>query len=623
MTIYFLNSANMLRSIRQFTPLIHATSAQKIIRLINNSTSLLFKPRTPKLDFDQVCVRPEIEQQLIPVVKYLINPNRFDQLDIAPKGVLLSGPPGTGKSALAEAIAGQAGVPFILISCASLTDKYIGETERKIREVFEVADQHAPCVICFDEFDTLASERKEDGNHRNDVVNQLLTLLSEKRPGVIVIGTTNSHHLDPAVVRPGRFDRTIYIDLPNPKEREKILAIHTRNKKLSSDVVLKDLAKMATDFSGAQLACWVKEASLLSVLQDMPKVTNEHFFNTYILAVEGTAPQYHENERIRYAVSVHEMGHAFIAHTLGKTPIYISITKSNGTNGKVKIPQYDLYFAQDILDAICMCLGGIAAEEVYNIRSAGLESDLNKARELAKLYCDTQVEENLPSVSIHTILNMQKQRGIEIIHKNKKLMNLLITDLQKNHYLSQREFLTILEGKTLNKLEKKNNPLIMPKKVPYISKNVLKKNPLNENIKDIKEIERILKALHAKTAHPKALPNFSLFLPAPANNHILPASLTKSRVGYVLGIDENDISTIERISSGGLIIELTSKSKYTSKVADYIEKELITRLEREEIRVDFRKYRAIPERDQIFIRAEDVDNFIEYIENRSPGFGMS
>lgn len=605
-----------MRTIRSTGHFLNPMSTSIMLRHMHDEKPDLYKPRQPEANFDTVCVRPEIEQQLVPVVRYLLNPSRYDTLNIAPKGALLSGPPGTGKSALAEAIAGQAGVPFILISCASLMDKYVGETERKLRDAFKAAESQAPCVICFDEFDTLASERREGGHYRHDITNQLLTLLSEKRSGIVVIATTNSKKLDPAVIRAGRFDRTIHIGLPDVKEREKILAIHTRDKILANDVVLAELATMSTDFSGAQLATWVKEACLQSILCDLPQTSYEQFLDTYILAIEGTAPQYHQNPKIRHAIAVHEIGHALIAHELGITPVYVSITKNPVSYGRTKLPQNDFHFVDDLLDQICINLGGIAAEEIFGIQLVGSGSDIQNAVQLTETLIQNRFDklDQRNMNSIQEILNEQKQRALNILNKNQDRLYQLVTCLHEHHFLSQRDFLVTLQGKDIRKKhEKEKNALQMPKQKSLVARQLPSTSVAERDNPDAR----------SKNNPVSSLAIFSR--PQKVSMKRLERALSIPSVAYALGLEIKHIRRI-KCPLGILDIELDNKFKDNKILAHHI-KIILNTLKKEDIHAEFQKDVNQDGINMITIHKNDLNKFIDYIDtfkpdDEAPGHGM-
>lgn len=428
-----------------------------------------FKPREPKVDFEKIAVRQEIEQQLIPVIEYLIDPSRFERKGIFPKGVLFSGPPGTGKSIMAEALAGHAGRPFFLVPAASLTDKYVGGTEEKLRELFSEAEKHAPCVLCFDEFDTLAAERQDGSSYKNDIVNQLLTLLIEDRSGVLVTATTNSKKLDPAVIRSGRFDRTINIDLPDDAERLKILQIHTRDIILHIDVDLENLANISEGLSGAQIATWVKEAHMQAVLHKKNFINLDNFMRTLLLVFESTAPQVQNDKKIRRDVAVHEAGHALIAHLLGNTPNYVSVMSSSAGSGHTRHAYPGTRNIQQCLDLVCVCLAGLAAEEIYNIESTGLYNDLTMARKFSEDITQRSKLALLPEMSklqsVEGILLEQKARAIQLLVDNGPTMTRLIEELETHNYLFKADILAISAGNVIDlTFRTRQSNLEMPKK---------------------------------------------------------------------------------------------------------------------------------------------------------------
>lgn len=572
--------------------------------IIRNYSS--FAMSEPTIDFTKVCLLPAIESQIVPYVRYLIKPQEFQNME--PKGIVFSGPPGTGKTMIPEAIAGQAGVPYLLIASGALASKYVGETQQKLRDIFKLLEKNSPCVVCFDEFDSIARARTDSGTntYQNDVVNQLLTLLTEKRSGVIVTATTNSEQLDPAVVRPGRFDRTIYIDLPTFEERKKILAINTQDKVLSSNISLGKLAKMSAGFSGAKLASWVKEASIQALLEQESCISFSHFFNTYVLAIESTAPQIEKNVFKRRITATHEIGHALIAHAIGRPPIYVSVMRNHGSLGRTLTLGENPLLIADVLNSICLCLGGIAAEELYNIEAIGAADDLAEARKLASRILTSTLKEHEPTAT-KEILMQQLQRAKQILLSfDIKLMNRLITALTDNHYLTEHDFLSIIEGRPLSSTPRiASKPIQMPEKRAFLPR---KTNPDTTLLSAAAAIKK----------------NLGLFnsIQSSSFEKLIEENLTIAKVAKALQIPPNKLlKLVFNPLQNRLEIKFQPSVSQDIKLRHHLENSIIDKL----CEVDIEANCYINAGNYLSIKSDFIDKFIEYANNcnkKAPSSGV-
>jgi len=350
--------------------------------------------------FNDVAGIDEAVEELREVVEFLRNPSKYQALGgRIPRGVLLVGPPGTGKTLLAKAVAGEAGVPFFGLSGSDFVEMFVGVGAARVRDMFQQAGQRSPSIIFIDELDALGKVRGSGmpGGHdeREQTLNALLVEMDgfSSDQSVIVMGATNRPEtLDPALMRPGRFDRHVLVDRPDIKGREAILKVHAGKVKMDDDVDLKRLAKLTPGFVGADLANLVNEAALLAARKDKTKVTNKEFEEAIERVVAGLEKQTRiipEEEKQR--VAYHEIGHALVACTLPHVdPVHkVSIIpRGFGALGyTLQRPEEDrqLITKTELQNRICVLLGGIAAEEiVYQENSTGASNDLQRATDLAR-----------------------------------------------------------------------------------------------------------------------------------------------------------------------------------------------------------------------------------------------
>ena len=350
--------------------------------------------------FEDVAGVDEAKQELMEVVEYLSEPEKFTEIGgKIPKGILLVGPPGTGKTMLAKAVAGESGVPFFSMSGSEFVEMFVGLGAARVRDLFDQAKQKAPCIIFIDELDALGKARGFGtiGGHdeREQTLNQLLVEMDGFDPnvGVILLAATNRPEiLDPALLRPGRFDRNILVDRPDKKGREEILKVHLKNIKVSKDLDLSVLAGMTSGMVGADLANLVNEAALLAVRRKKKKAGMAEFEEAVERVIAGLEKKNRLiNPREREIVAYHEMGHAIAALSLpGTEPVQkISIIPRGiaALGYTMQTPTEDRFLMSksELLNKIATLLGGRAAEEiVFEDVSTGAHNDLARATDIAR-----------------------------------------------------------------------------------------------------------------------------------------------------------------------------------------------------------------------------------------------
>jgi cell division protease FtsH len=352
-----------------------------------------------KVRFTDVAGVDEAEEELKEIVEFLKNPKKYTNLGgRIPKGVLLVGPPGTGKTLLARAVAGEAHVPFFSLSGSEFVEMFVGVGAARIRDLFQQAEAKAPCIVFIDELDALGKVRVQSplGSHeeREQTLNQLLAEMDgfDSRKGVIIMGATNRPEvLDPALLRPGRFDRQVLVDKPDVKGREEILRIHTKTVKIGTDVDLKVIAARTAGFAGADLANLVNEAALLAARNDKTAVGMQDFESAIDRLIAGLEKKRVMSTREREIVAYHESGHAIVASVLpGLDPVHkISIVQRGfGALGyTMQLPLEDRYLMTrgDLLSQLAVLLGGRTAEEIaLGEISTGAQNDLQRATDIAR-----------------------------------------------------------------------------------------------------------------------------------------------------------------------------------------------------------------------------------------------
>jgi cell division protease FtsH len=352
-----------------------------------------------KVRFADVAGVDEAEEELREIVEFLKNPKKYTSIGgRIPKGVLLVGPPGTGKTLLARAVAGEAKVPFFSLSGSEFVEMFVGVGAARVRDLFAQAEVKAPCIVFIDELDALGKVRIQTpmGSHeeREQTLNQLLAEMDgfDARKGVIIMGATNRPEvLDPALLRPGRFDRQVLVDKPDVRGREDILRIHVKNVKISDNVDLKVIAARTAGFAGADLANLVNEAALLAARHDKTVVEMKDFDEAIDRVIAGLEKKRVMSDKERRIVAVHESGHAIVASVLpGLDPVHkISIVQRGfGALGyTMQLPLEDRYLMtrEDLLSQLSVLLGGRSAEEIaFGQISTGAQNDLQRATDIAR-----------------------------------------------------------------------------------------------------------------------------------------------------------------------------------------------------------------------------------------------
>ncbi len=353
----------------------------------------------PKITFRDVAGVDEAVQELHEIKEFLENPKKFQALGARiPKGVLLYGPPGTGKTLLARAVAGEAGVPFFSISGSDFVEMFVGVGASRVRDLFEQAKQNSPCIIFMDEIDAVGRHRGAGmgGGHdeREQTLNQLLVEMDgfEMKDNIILIAATNRPDiLDPALLRPGRFDRQVVVDRPDRKGRKQILEVHTRGKPLAKEIDLDALAGQTPGFTGADLANLINESALLTARQGHREISMHELEEGIMRVIAGPEKKTRVmSEKERLVTAFHEMGHAIVGHLLPNTdPVHkVSIISRGQALGyTISLPSEDKFLTSraELTDTMAMTLGGRAAEEiVFGEITTGASNDLEKVTETAK-----------------------------------------------------------------------------------------------------------------------------------------------------------------------------------------------------------------------------------------------
>jgi cell division protease FtsH len=354
---------------------------------------------SPKISFRDVAGADEAVEELHEIKEFLENPKKFQSLGARiPKGVLLYGPPGTGKTLLARAVAGEAGVPFFSISGSDFVEMFVGVGASRVRDLFEQAKQNSPCIIFMDEIDAVGRHRGAGmgGGHdeREQTLNQLLVEMDgfEAKDNIIMIAATNRPDiLDPALLRPGRFDRQITVDRPDRIGRRKILEVHTRGKPLGRAIDLDALAGQTPGFTGADLSNLINEAALLAARSGKKEITQAELEEGIMRVVAGPEKKTRVmGDKERLVTAYHEMGHALVGNFLEHAdPVHkISIISRGQALGyTISLPQEDKFLTSraELLDTMAMTLGGRAAEEiVFDEVTTGASNDLEKVTATAK-----------------------------------------------------------------------------------------------------------------------------------------------------------------------------------------------------------------------------------------------
>ncbi|WP_022847537.1 MULTISPECIES: ATP-dependent zinc metalloprotease FtsH [unclassified Desulfurobacterium] len=421
------------------------------------SRAKIFIDNKPKVTFKDVAGIDEIKEEVAEIVEFLRNPKKYQQLGgKIPKGILLAGAPGTGKTLLAKAIAGEANVPFLSVSGSEFVEMFVGVGASRVRDLFDQAKKNAPCIVFIDEIDAVGRKRGAGftGGHdeREQTLNQLLVEMDgfESNEGIIVIGATNRPDiLDRALLRPGRFDRQIYVPLPDVKGRLEILKIHTKNKPLAEDVDLEVIARSTPGFSGADLANIVNEAALIAARKGHGKIMMEDFEEAkdkVTMGIERKSMVLNEREKITTAY--HEAGHTLVAKLLPNADRVHKVTiipRGKALGITQQLPEDDkyTYTKEYLLDKLCVLFGGRVAEEVaLGTISTGAGNDIERATEIArKMVAEWGMSEKIGPIAI----KMKEQFGepTEIVSEDlKRLVDKEVKRIITETYEKAKELIT-------------------------------------------------------------------------------------------------------------------------------------------------------------------------------------
>ena len=444
-----------------------------------------------KVTFENVAGLDEEKEEVSELIDFLKSPKKFQRLGARiPKGVLLVGPPGTGKTLLARAVAGEANVPFYYISGSEFVELFVGVGASRVRDMFKQAKHNAPCLIFIDEIDAVGRQRGAGlgGGHdeREQTLNQLLTEMDGfgSNEGIIIIAATNRPDvLDPALLRPGRFDRQVTVNLPDVKGREEILKVHAKGKTFSSKVSLSNIAKRTVGFSGADLENLLNEAALLAVRRNKNQITMAEIDEAHDRVMMGPAKKSHKyTEKEKRTVAYHEAGHAVLGIKLDNANEVQKITivpRGNAGGYNLMLPKEETYLStkQELLERIMGLLGGRVAEEiVFNEMTTGAHNDFEKATKIARAMVTeygmsdlgpVQIEHQESSVFLGRDYNKsrnfsgqvafeidQEQRKIinecyekakKVIKENRDLLDLIANALLENETLTKEQIDYLVE----------------------------------------------------------------------------------------------------------------------------------------------------------------------------------
>ena len=474
--------------------------SRKLIEKMGGSNSMMFNmgksnakvyvKSAEGIKFDDVAGEDEAKENLTEIVNYLHNPKQYQEIGASmPKGVLLVGPPGTGKTMLAKAVAGEANVPFFSMSGSEFVEMFVGMGASKVRDLFKQAKEKAPCIVFIDEIDAIGKKRdgQMGGNdEREQTLNQLLTEMDgfEGNTGVIILAATNRpDSLDPALTRPGRFDRRVPVELPDLKGREAILKVHARKIKVADDVDFNKVARMASGASGAELANIVNEAALRAVRDGRKFATQSDLEESIEVVIAG----YQKKNAIltdkeKWTVAYHEIGHALVAAKQTNSAPVQKITIIPRTSGalgytmQVEEGNHYLMTKEEIENKIATLTGGRAAEEVrFGVISTGASNDIEQATKLARAMVTRYgMSEDFDMVALETVSNQYlggdaslacsaetqtqidrrvvelvktaHQKAIQILMENREKLDELSQYLYQKETITGDEFMKILNG---------------------------------------------------------------------------------------------------------------------------------------------------------------------------------
>ena len=461
-------------------------------------------PSKNKITFEDVAGAEEEKEELQEMVDFLRNPRNYIEMGARiPKGVLLIGPPGTGKTLLAKAVAGEAGVPFFSISGSDFVEMFVGVGASRVRDLFDQAKRAAPSIVFIDEIDAVGRHRGAGlgGGHdeREQTLNQLLVEMDgfAVNEGVIVMAATNRRDiLDPALLRPGRFDRTITVNYPDLEGRVAILKVHSKGKPLAADVDMHVIAKRTPFSTGAELENIMNEAAILAARARMPEITHQLLMDAIARVQMGPEKRSHKvSERDRKSVAVHETGHAIVAHVLPQCDDVHLVTivprgQTGGHTLALPAEEHDNMTRSQLLDKIAMILGGRAAEEVgLGEFQTGSTSDLQHATDLCRrmvtqfgmsekigpvyLDSDQQVfvgmefgqsrgysEETAAAIDaeVKRLLEEGYQRAVSTLRENREKLDLMTDALLEHETLSRKEFVSLMDTGVMPQITEEDKP---------------------------------------------------------------------------------------------------------------------------------------------------------------------
>ena len=458
---------------------------------MGKSNAKIYVQSTEGIHFDDVAGEDEAKDNLKEIVDYLHNTKKYTEAGASmPKGILLVGPPGTGKTMLAKAVAGEAGVPFFSMSGSEFVEMFVGMGAAKVRDLFSQAKEKAPCIVFIDEIDAIGKKRdgQVGGNdEREQTLNQLLTEMDgfEGNNGVIILAATNRpESLDPALTRPGRFDRRVPVELPDLAGREAILKVHARKIKVGEDVDFHTIARMASGASGAELANIINEAALRAVRNGRTIVTEADLEESIEVVIAG----YQKRNAVlsnheKLVVSYHEIGHALVAalqtHSAPVQKITIIPRTSGALGYTMQVEQQDknLMTKEELENKIATLTGGRAAEEViFNEITTGASNDIEQATKLARamitrygmcedfdmvametvtnqylggdtsLSCSADTQKEIDKKVVE-LVKQQHEKAIGILKANRRKLDELAQYLYEKETITGDEFMKILEKK--------------------------------------------------------------------------------------------------------------------------------------------------------------------------------
>ena len=457
---------------------------------MGKSNAKVYVQSSEGIRFDDVAGEDEAKENLTEIVEYLHDPGKYREIGASmPKGVLLVGPPGTGKTMLAKAVAGESNVPFFSMSGSEFVEMFVGMGASKVRDLFKQAKEKAPCIVFIDEIDAIGQKRdgRVMGNdEREQTLNQLLTEMDgfEENNGVILLAATNRpESLDPALLRPGRFDRRVPVELPDLKGREDILKVHARKVRMEKGVDYQKIARMASGASGAELANIVNEAALRAVRDSRHHVTQEDLEESIEVVIAG----YQKKNAIltdkeKHIVAYHEIGHALVAakqsHSAPVEKITI-VPRTSGALGytmQVDEGNHYLMSKEEIENKIATLTGGRAAEEArFGSITTGASNDIEQATKLARamitqygmsddfdmvametvnnqylggdtsLSCSPQTQQEIDRAVVETV-RKQHKKACDILEENRDKLDELAKYLYEKETITGEEFMHILNG---------------------------------------------------------------------------------------------------------------------------------------------------------------------------------